>query len=210
MALPDFRQLIDEATGRRPAPAPESDADARILDGALAAIAEYGEQRLTMDDVAAEARVGRATVFRRFGSKEALLGRLYAREIRRALALAFAAAPEDGDAADVLTAVAGALADHVAGHPVIVRIARVEPGLMVELWRTGDPSGFDVLVAFLRAVVAERAPGSDAEAVRAAAELVCRLIFAEVLLPAGSAKAQAARRRRIRGLAADGLARASR
>jgi AcrR family transcriptional regulator len=205
MSAPNFQSLVDEATGRRPAPAPEDDADGRILDAALGVVAEYGERRLTMDDVAQAAKVGRATVFRRFGSKDALLARLYAREVRRALAYAFAAVPEDGDAAQALGAASSALTDHVAGHPVIVRIARVEPDVLVELWRSGDPAGFDVIVGFLSAIAVGRNAPLDRSRLASTCDLLARLMFAELLLPAGRPRERAARRARVAALADDQL-----
>ena len=61
--------------------------ETRILDGALQSVAAGAA---TMDDIAARAGVGRVTLFRRFGSKEALLRRLYVREgIKRCVDGAF-------------------------------------------------------------------------------------------------------------------------
>src|ERR671936_1425417 len=58
----------------------------RILDAALALAAASGLRHLTMDDVARRARVGRMTVYRRFGTKGALVDALAVRECRRCLA----------------------------------------------------------------------------------------------------------------------------
>jgi AcrR family transcriptional regulator len=99
----------------------ESGSDARILDAALFLVGEVGERRLTMDDVAAEAKVGRRTVFRRFGSKEALLQRLYHREVLRAVEHI---TPTTSGAADVLSALVETflrLVDYSTSHPVISR-----------------------------------------------------------------------------------------
>jgi AcrR family transcriptional regulator len=63
---------------------PETDPTAeRILDGALRVAAAAGLRRLTIDDVAARAGVGRMTVYRRFGSREELVEGLTARECPR-------------------------------------------------------------------------------------------------------------------------------
>ncbi|HEU4361554.1 MAG TPA: TetR/AcrR family transcriptional regulator [Mycobacterium sp.] len=43
--------------------------DAAILDAALAGVAELGYDRLSMDDIASRARVGKAAIYRRWPSK---------------------------------------------------------------------------------------------------------------------------------------------
>ncbi len=43
--------------------------DAAILEAALTGIAEHGYERLSMDDIAARARVGKAAIYRRWPSK---------------------------------------------------------------------------------------------------------------------------------------------
>jgi len=51
----------------------------------LELVGEYGE-RLTIDDIASRAKVARKTIFRRFGSKEALLDIGRRRQFERAQA----------------------------------------------------------------------------------------------------------------------------
>src|ERR1700684_862732 len=43
--------------------------DAAILEAALAGVAELGYDRLSMDDIASRARVGKAAIYRRWPSK---------------------------------------------------------------------------------------------------------------------------------------------
>jgi AcrR family transcriptional regulator len=58
----------------------------RILDAALELATSSGIRNLTMDDVSQRAAVGRMTVYRRFGSKAAVVDALAIRECRRCLA----------------------------------------------------------------------------------------------------------------------------
>ena len=58
---------------------PRTPTSERILDAALALAAASGLRHLTMDDIAARAKVGRMTVYRRFGDKQRLLEALGAR-----------------------------------------------------------------------------------------------------------------------------------
>jgi AcrR family transcriptional regulator len=64
------RQTIGgTAVGRDDTPDPTAD---RILDAAVAVLGRRGTTEATVDEVAREAGIGRATVFRRFASKDAL------------------------------------------------------------------------------------------------------------------------------------------
>lgn len=47
--------------------------DGAILEAALAAVSEHGYDRASMDDVAARAGVGKAAIYRRWASKEAVV-----------------------------------------------------------------------------------------------------------------------------------------
>jgi AcrR family transcriptional regulator len=58
----------------------------RILDAALAEFRSFGLRRATVEDITRRARVGRMTLHRRFPSKQALIGAVFLREIRRTLA----------------------------------------------------------------------------------------------------------------------------
>jgi AcrR family transcriptional regulator len=51
----------------------DADLDAAILDAAVALLTEIGYERMTMDAVAARARVSKATIYRRWDSKASLV-----------------------------------------------------------------------------------------------------------------------------------------
>ena len=63
----------------------DPEADGRILDAAAELILAHGFDNMTVDDVAARARVGKATVYRRWAKKEdlavAAMGQLYDAEM---------------------------------------------------------------------------------------------------------------------------------
>ena len=145
----------------------------RILDAALVEIAAHGSDGATMDGVARRAGVGRMTVFRRFGSKDALIDRLMLRELRAFLAEIderLAAVEDPGE-----RVVEAFLACLRAGteHPLMARMARLEPGLTMERLP------LEVGVAFVAARL--RAEGvADADA---AADVLVRLAASYVLFP---------------------------
>jgi TetR/AcrR family transcriptional repressor of uid operon len=108
----------------------------RILDAALALAAASGLRHLTMDDVAGRARVGRMTVYRRFASKPALIEALSIRECRRCLSAIGAAIDPSAPVLDRAVAVFVAVLRVSREHPLLERLARVEPdALLSELTR---------------------------------------------------------------------------
>jgi len=143
--------------------------ETRILDAALAAVAA-GES--TMDDIAARAGVGRVTLFRRFGFKEALLQRLYHREVARFLMEVDAALREIDDPAERVAEAFVACVRTGAGHPLVARLRR---GEALEYLAAGDPSPLELGRRF----VAERLePGQEH-----VADLLVRLAMTYVLVP---------------------------
>jgi AcrR family transcriptional regulator len=167
------------------APVPDDATAERALDAALALAAASGLRHVTMDAVAERAGVGRMTVYRRFGSRQALVDALAVRECRRCLArLADAVDPADPviDRAASLFAAVLELCDE---HPLLARLARVEPeSLLQELTRDGSHV-FGLIHAFLvgEILVAQAAgewPDTDPALL---AELGIRLGASFVLMP---------------------------
>jgi AcrR family transcriptional regulator len=86
---------------------PRGDAEARravILDAALRVFGQYGYRRTSMDDVAAEAGIGKGTIYLSFASKEEVFRALSQSLSQRMLAGAEAARRRPGSTADKLAA----------------------------------------------------------------------------------------------------------
>jgi AcrR family transcriptional regulator len=164
----------------------EIDATAeRILDGALRVAAAAGLRRLTIDDVAARAGVGRMTVYRRFGSREALVEALAARECRRCLARLADAIDPGAPILDRATALFATVLEVIDEHPLLARLARVEPEALLDELVRPDGEVFGLLSAFLIGQIeagqvrGELPPGDPA----LLAELGIRLGASFVLMP---------------------------
>jgi AcrR family transcriptional regulator len=97
---------------------------AGLLEGAARAFADHGLRRSTMQSVAAAAGVAKATLYNHFRTKDEVARALLAAELDRVTAL-----PEGLAPAAALTA----LADAVATHPVLRRLARDEPAVLTGL-----------------------------------------------------------------------------
>jgi AcrR family transcriptional regulator len=146
-----------------------------ILDAALALAAESGIRHLTMEDVARRAGVGRMTVYRRFGSRDALVDALAGREARRCLAELDAAAPVDAPLEEQLVAGFETALRITREHPLLARLARVEPDTVLRAFTDSPLMALcvDFLEDRLRRMGADPAP----------AELLVRVAISFVLLP---------------------------
>lgn len=154
--------------------------DERILDAALTECAAYGTRRTTIDDVARRAGVGRMTVFRRFGSKDALVERLMTRELRRFLTHVDAALEPIEDPGERVAEAFVICVRAAVEHPLVAREARLEPGGMLERMGGGSPSAFDLGRAF---VASRLDPGlANREEV---ADLLVRTAAVYALVPGG-------------------------
>jgi AcrR family transcriptional regulator len=170
-------------------PADEPDAvSERILDAALAQFQTFGLRRTTVDDVAKRARLGRATVYRRFESKDRLVAAVLLREGRRMLAqldVAMAGVEPAGERL-VQGMVIGVRL--VRGRSLFTRLIEIEPDFVLPYLTTHAGE----LLAMGRAFVAEHIRRAQAEGAVAAhldpdvvAELLIRLAQSLMLTPAG-------------------------
>lgn len=104
---------------------------ARVVDGALRAIARYGLGKLTVDDVAREAGISRATLYRYFPGRGAVLAAVVESETRRLERGLDEALGETTTLAEALAAVAGYGARAFTGHEALQHLLATEPGAIL-------------------------------------------------------------------------------
>jgi AcrR family transcriptional regulator len=138
-----------------------------LLEGAARAFAEHGLRRSTMQSIAVAAGVAKATLYNHFRTKDEVARVLLAVELDRLTAMAAELPPEQALAS---------LADALAGHPVLRRLAETEPDLLSRLLAAPGDS-WTALTA--RVATALR---MDVDA----AELVARWLLGLVLQPGRS------------------------
>jgi AcrR family transcriptional regulator len=127
----------------------------RILDAALELVAGSGFRHLTMDDVARKARVGRMTVYRRFGGRQALIDALAVRECRRCLDTISASLDPADPMPERLASMFSATLRVIREHPLLERLARVEPEALLQELTKDASAVFRLVHQFLSALISE-------------------------------------------------------
>jgi AcrR family transcriptional regulator len=164
-----------------------SGTDVRILDAALEEFGAHGTRGATIDAIAARAGVGRITVFRRFGTKEALAERVAVRELRRFLAEVEEATAPLADPVDRIVVAFLACVRVATRLPLLARLVREEPGATLETLARGEPSALDLARSFVavHVAIAQRDAGLEVHRADEIADVLVRLATTYVLVPQG-------------------------
>jgi AcrR family transcriptional regulator len=162
---------------------------ARLLDATIACVARVGVSKTTLDDVAREAGCSRATLYRHFPGKPALLGALVGREaatLRAELELAAAetGALEERSLEGTVVAVVTRAAGWLAAHPALQFVMVAEPELLL------PHLAFDGADRVLGAGASVFAPSLErflgAESALRTGEWLTRIVLSYVSCPAES------------------------
>jgi AcrR family transcriptional regulator len=143
---------------------------------------EFGLRRTTMDDVARRAGLARATLYRYFQSKDALVQSVIMAEAERFFAALDTAVAECRRADERLVEGFAFALHFVRGHALLQKLLRTEPEAVLP-YLLGDSR----LIATATEAVASRIPGDasgppvEREDALAAAELVVRLVLSLAL-----------------------------
>ncbi|HEX6568577.1 MAG TPA: TetR family transcriptional regulator [Acidimicrobiales bacterium] len=158
-----------------------SDARERILRAAVEAAAIHGLSRLSVADVAKRAGLSRPTLYKQFESKDALVAAAVQREAA-AIVDAVRTVVETTDdphaalEAGVLTALR-----LVRDHPLLDRVVRTEPEVLVPLLTTDDGMVLAAIRLPVEQMVAAGFPRLGAVATRRIADLLTRLLVSYAL-----------------------------
>ncbi|CAM3890396.1 TetR/AcrR family transcriptional regulator [Smaragdicoccus niigatensis] len=107
------------------------DARARIMESALAWAASTGLRKLSMDEIARGARVGRATLYKYFPGRDALLSAVIERELARFFAEVRAVTERYSDPEDRIVHGFAAAYRLLRDHPAVQPLRRQSPELLV-------------------------------------------------------------------------------
>ncbi len=118
---------VAAATGRGKKPSARS----RILDSVISWAAETGLRKLSMDEVARRAHVGRATLYKHFPRRDALIDAVVKTELDNFFAQVQAAVEQYDDPEDRLIHGFARAYRLLSGHPAVAPILTLNPELFV-------------------------------------------------------------------------------
>lgn len=154
----------------------------RLIDAALRCVARWGLAKTTLDDIAREAGVSRATAYRTFpGGRDALLRAVVSAELDRFRAGLDDAMGEATSLEDALTAGVVAAGRYLLGHDALQFLLAHEPEAVLPhiAFRHMD----DVLAALSAFAAPHLSAWLDDEAALRAVEWVARLVVSYALCP---------------------------
>ena len=162
---------------------PEPTVRDRLLDATFEVASTHGLSRLSVGDVAKAAGLSRQTLYKHFGSREDLISQTVLREAGRLVEGALAAAEDEPDP---MAALEGAIAEalrRVRSHPLLDRLVATEPEALLPLLIDGDSSVLSAVDLICRQMLEERLPHLDEASVRAAADLLSRMLVSYSVRP---------------------------
>ena len=172
------------ATLPRPTPA-RVVSEERVIDAALRCIARWGVAKTTLDDVAREAGISRATVYRLFpGAKVGLMEAVAAAETARFFAAVSARMAEADTLEDILVGGMAEAGRRICGHPALQFLMAHEPEAVLP--RLAFAKLDEVLAAAARVAAPHLEPLLDRDSALRAAEWAARLVLSYACTPGES------------------------
>lgn len=157
--------------------------EARIREATLACVARFGSTKTTLDDIARESGVSRATIYRVFpGGRDTLFEAVIASEVRRFFA--DLAADLDGcdQLEDLIVVGLGGSMRFLLGHEALHTVATLEPALLLPQLAFHRLEGVLTLATAFAAPYLEPHLDAQADAVAGAEHLV-RIVLSYTLHP---------------------------
>jgi AcrR family transcriptional regulator len=156
--------------------APTDTPAGRIVDAALRCIGRWGLSKTTVDDIARQAGVGRATLYRLFpGGRDAVVEAVVATETGRLLARIETALADVTNLEDCLVALMSQGVSTLAHHEALQFLLAYEPEVILAHLAFGE---FDrVLAEAVRLLRPYLAPWVAADGIDRAAEWLARIAF---------------------------------
>ena len=158
-----------------------SDLEARAVQALLACVARQGVRKTTLDDVAREAGCSRATLYRYFASKRAVLHAALGAETDRVTEAIRQAAADAETLEDAVVAILGTAGRELTHHPALQFVAAFEPERLLP--HLAFAGGDRFLAAAAEALAPALAPFVDAHETGRAAEWVARVGLALLCSP---------------------------
>lgn len=158
----------------------------RILDATLDVMGRVGLSGLALEDVAVEAGLSRQTLYRHFGSRDALITATILREEAELLELMRAASDKYAELEQSLAAAFETCITWARGHPLLDQLLAEDPEALLPFLI--DNEGPVLLAArpLVEEVLLERLPDVDPDRVAADADAIARLLVSFAIASGGS------------------------
>ncbi|MEI8337090.1 MAG: TetR/AcrR family transcriptional regulator [Actinomycetes bacterium] len=148
----------------------------RLLDSTLICLSRHGVAKTTVDDVAREAGVGRATLYRYFPNKQALINATFDSEVVRISAAIDNSGAEQIDLEEAVVAMMSVAANEVANHDALQFALSNEPDQVLPYLAFEGGEHFILLAA--RAFLPSLSRFLPAEMVVRSSEWCARIVLA--------------------------------
>ena len=155
----------------------------RILAATFEATTRFGLARLSLEDVARAAGLSRQTVYRYFGSRDALIAAMILREEEVFIARIGAAAARHADMRPALEAAIREALRAAREHPLLDRLLATEPEALLPFLTTDQGPVLSAARPVLEEVLADRLPHVPGPAIRRAADATTRLLVSYAINP---------------------------
>ncbi|MFD4430630.1 TetR/AcrR family transcriptional regulator [Nocardia sp. NPDC058497] len=172
--------------------APESDdsdsVESRILDAALVQFGHVGVKKTTIEDIARQAGVDRATVYRRIGSRDDVVSAVFAREVARVLADLTCLPKQHDNLDDLVADVLVTVVRRWREHPLVNRLLLLEPERVLPRLTNDGATTIALSIATTESILLEAiAAGQLVEPpdLSARTEVLCRVVHSMILAPSG-------------------------
>ena len=155
----------------------------RILDAAISALATHGLARLSLEDVAKEAGMSRQTVYRYFGSKEALVTAAIVREEKWFLDQMVSAIDAHDELRPAMEAAIVAGLRAAREHPLLDRLLDTEPESLLPFLTTGAGPVLSAARPMIQGLLEQRVPHASPLTLRRLADATSRLFISYAINP---------------------------
>jgi AcrR family transcriptional regulator len=176
--------LLDEVTRD---PATDDGVAEALLDAGRELIEDFGIRRLRMDDVARQAGYGRATLYRRFATRDDLVRAVVDREMRRTLLGIGAQIAPIPDLRDRTVEAFAVTLEQVRGNDLMRRLLQIEPDLLLPHLTTGGAGALRIGRDLMAALLEEGRRRGELRGIdiQITAELLVRVAHSMLLTPDG-------------------------
>jgi AcrR family transcriptional regulator len=157
----------------------------RILDATYDEVLHFGVKGVSVESIARRVGIARITIYRRFASKEALLGALAARESERAFAKVDGIIEAHPNLDDQIVEGFAAVIAEFREHPIIKRTLVSERDVVMRFLEIQAGTMLGVAREYVAMRIRAQRPKLDA---RAIAEVILRVGLTFVLLPDSAIK----------------------